>query len=573
MDGLILQLILVFIAAAILIVVILNLIQGKKNNKIKHELENLDKEKNIIESMPITNELAKIEALNRNEKLNALYNEWKDRLNGIKVNQIPKITDMLLEADFALQQMDYKNTAYKIAKIEMELYKVKASSSNLLDEIKVITSSEEKNRNIITKLKHTYRELYQNFQDNKNEFGEVTKSVELQFENIANRYDDFEKCMENNQYEDVEGIINAIEEMQEHMKIVLDEVPGIVLTATNVVPKKIAEVSRIHQTMTEEGYPLDYLNIEYNVLESNKKIDDIIARTKVLNLEDSAFELKTLLEYFDSVFNDFEKEKMARSNYEETNYNFSVKITKLNQLLTGIYHQLDAIKDVYNLTEKDIAVLNNLNQQLNSLNADYKVLIDHTSNHIFPFSKLIKELEALMIRLVKLEDDIDTSLDAIGNMKEDELRARQQLEEIKEILKDSKKRIRDYNLPIIPNTYYVQLEEAGEAIREIVKELEKKPITITVLNTRVDTARDLVLKLSATTGEMLKTAMFAEMAIVYGNRYRSTEDDLEKALTYAQVLFFKGNYQQSLEISINSLNKIEPGIYQKLLNLYGNKNV
>ena len=35
MDGLILQLILVFIAAAILIVVILNLIQGKKNNKIK----------------------------------------------------------------------------------------------------------------------------------------------------------------------------------------------------------------------------------------------------------------------------------------------------------------------------------------------------------------------------------------------------------------------------------------------------------------------------------------------------------------------------------------------------------
>ena len=30
-----------------------------------------------------------------------------------------------------------------------------------------------------------------------------------------------------------------------------------------------------------------------------------------------------------------------------------------------------------------------------------------------------------------------------------------------------------------------------------------------------------------------------------------------------------GEYQKSLEISINSLNRIEPGIYDKLLNLYG----
>ena len=32
-------------------------------------------------------------------------------------------------------------------------------------------------------------------------------------------------------------------------------------------------------------------------------------RLKVLNLEDSLFELKVLLDYFDSLFNDFEKEK------------------------------------------------------------------------------------------------------------------------------------------------------------------------------------------------------------------------------------------------------------------------
>ena len=162
-------------------------------------------------------------------------------------------------------------------------------------------------------------------------------------------------------------------------------------------------------------------------------------------------------------------------------------------------------------------------------------------------------------------------LDSIGSMKEDEIRARQQLEEIKLILKDSKYKIREYNLPIIPKNYFVELNEAQVAIKEIIKELDKKPITIEVLNTRVDTARDLVLKLYNTTKEMMKTAMFAEMAIVYGNRYRTESEELNKYLTYAEKLFYKGEYQKSLELSINSLNKIERGIYDKLLNLYSSK--
>ena len=163
---------------------------------------------------------------------------------------------------------------------------------------------------------------------------------------------------------------------------------------------------------------------------------------------------------------------------------------------------------------------------------------------------------------------LNSILDNLGNMRDDEIRARQQLEEIKAILKESKNKIKEYNLPIIPNNYFVELNEAQVAIKEIIKELDKKPITIEVLNTRVDTARDLVLKLFKTTKEMLKSARFAELAIVYGNRYRSEDNDLEKYLTYAEKLFYDGDYQKSLEITINALNKVEKGIYDKLLKLY-----
>lgn len=571
MDSIILIFVTLFLVAVILIVVVLNLLQNNKNKKYKKRLEELEVEKNQIDSTPIMPELSKIESFLKNEKIETMYHEWEHRLDEIKKLQIPRITDMLIDADYSLSKMDYKGTLYKIAKLEMEIYKVRENSEFLLNEIKEITTSEERNRAIVTKFKATYRELHQKFEETKGEYGDIASSISLQFENIAKRFEDFEKVMENNEYTEVTSIIKAIDEMLRHMTVVIEEVPGIVLMAESVLPKRIKEVSDTYNAMQKANYPLDYLNVEYNIEEANKKIEDILDRAKVLNLEDSLFELKVLLDYFDSLFADFEKEKVNRGIYEDVNRNFKIRLEKMNHLITDIFSQIDDINKVYHLSNEDMTLLNEVKEELKTLNADYKVLIDHTSNHTFAYSKLTKEVEVLVNRLALIEDRLDNSLDAIGSMKEDEVRARQQLEEVKGILKESKRKIREYNLPIIPQSYFVELNEAQAAIKEIVRELDKKPITISVLNTRVDTARDLVLKLFGTTKEMMKTAMFAEMAIVYGNRYRSSVEDLDKYLTHSEILFYKGEYQKSLELSINTLNHVEPGIYDKLLSFYGNK--
>lgn len=569
MDSITLIFVTLFLVAVILIIIALNLIQNNKNQKYKKRLEELEIEKNQIDSTPIMPELSKIESFLKNEKIEAMYHEWKERFEEIKKEQIPKITDMLIDADYSLSKMDYKSTLYKIAKLEMEIYKVRENSGYLLNEIKEITTSEERNRAIVTKLKANYRELYQKFTDSKGEFGDIASSVSLQFENIAKRFEDFEHVMENNEYTEVTNIIKAIDEMLRHMSVVVEEIPGIVLMAESVLPKRIKEVSSTYNAMVKANYPLDYLNVEYNIEEANKKISDILDRAKVLNLEDSLFELKVLLDYFDSLFADFEKEKVNRNIYEDANRTFKARLDKMNELIADIFAQIDDINKVYHLSEEDMTLLSEVKEELKTLNADYKILMNHTGNHTFAYSKLTKEIEGLVNRLATIEDRLDNSLDAIGSMREDEVRARQQLEEVKGILKESKRKIREYNLPIIPQSYFVELNEAQAAIKEIVRELDKKPITISVLNTRVDTARDLVLKLFTTTKEMMKTAMFAEMAIVYGNRYRSSVDDLDKQLTYSEVLFYKGEYQKSLELTINTLNRVEPGIYDKLLSFYG----
>ena len=564
------------IAAAIgttlvIVLIILGVLKSRKKKKYKKLIEDLDYQKNRLDTSPVGPELAKVESYVGNEKLEVLYNNWKERLHEIKDIQIPKITDMLIEAEYSLSQTDYKSTMYKIAKLEMEIYKVRASSAFLLNEIKEITNSEERNRGSITKLKAKYRDLFEKFEETQNEFGEFVQVVSMQFETISKRFEDFETLMENNEYTEVPNILKAIDELLKHMEVVIEELPSIVLIAEGILPKKMEEINAIYQKMVAAGYPLDYLNVEYNIDEAKKKIADILDRAKVLNLEDSLFDLKVLTEYFENLFTDFEKEKVIKSDYDEASKTLQTKLKKINTLVKDIFEQMDDLKKLYSLSETDIKDLYEVKSDLDKLNEDYNTLITHTSNHSFAYSKLTEEIENLVIRLSNLENKLDNTLNVIGNMHDDEMRARQQLAEVEDLLKNSQKQIRSFNLPVIPNRYFVELREAKEAMNEIVKELEKKPITIETLNTRVDTARDLALKLYGKTKEMMKTAMFAEMAIVYGNRYRSSEKDLDRNLTYSEMLFVKGEYKKSLELTINSLNKIEPGIYDKLLKLYGGK--
>lgn len=572
MDNLTLIMLTLFLICAGLVIGILNFIQSKKNKKFKKTLEKLEIEKNKLATSPIVPELAKVESFLNNDKLKALYDEWSSRLKQIKEVQIPKLSDMILDAEYSLSQMDYKSTMYKIAKLEMELYKVQTNSDFLFGEIKDLTSSEERSRTVITGYKARYRTLYQKFIDTKVEYGNFAEVINTQFEVIAKRFEDFESIMDNNEYTEVDKILNIIDELLNHMAVVIEEVPSIVIMTDSVIPKNIKEVETIYKQMIEEGYPLDYLNVEYNIKEIQSKVEEIIERTKKLDMNQSLLELKVLVEYFDNVFKDFENEKMDRKTYENKLLSFSTKLTKINSVVEDIYNQIEEIKNIYNLKEEDINMLNDIRKEVNDLNTNYKVLQDHTNfNNSFAYSKLVKEVEGLSNHLSHTEENLDSLLNVIGSMHDDEVRARQQLEEIKLVLKDSKLQMRDYKLPIIPDYYYVELNEANVAIKEIVKELDKKPITIEVLNTRVDTARDLVLKLYTKTKDLMKNAMFAERAIVYGNRYRSSNTELNNHLNISEKLFYRGEYKKSFELTINILNKIDPEIYKKILNLYKSK--
>ena len=556
------------VIALIIVIVILHLVRKAELKYYRNKVKNLEIERNMIASTPVLLELSKVEPIIKNDKMEEKYNKWQEKFEDIKTRRLTVIDDMLIDLDIYVDKRDYKNCGYRIASTEIEIYKVREAAQHLLEEIKDITLSEEKYRAIVTKLKAKYRTLTKEYQDHKELYDFMQEAIELQLENIENRFLDFEKVMEDNEYSEVVNICKALDTMIDHMDIIISEMPDILLMTQKIIPNRMNEVANTHKEMVNDGYVLDYLNIDYNIDESKKNIEKIMDKVKVLNLEGAMFDLKTMLEYYDSLFVDFEKERLSRKVYEENVGSFYNKLEKTNLLVKDVYSQLDDIKNMYDLNDEDVSIIDEVNKTLVVINDDYRKMIAKDDSKSTPYSVLNEEVDSLTNRLTIMEDDFDRALKSLGNMYDDELRAREQLDEIEEFLKTCKDEIRSYKLPVITDNYYVQLREANDAIVEVIKELEKKPIVIKVLNTRVDTARDLVLKLYNTTMNMVKTAKMAEMVMVYGNRYRNSIEEVDKELSDAEKMFYKGNYKEALDISIKATSRVDEKIYRKLVSVY-----
>ena len=559
MDNILLMIFTTFLMSVISIVITLFITKKKAKKRYRNKVNELEVEKNQLLNVKILSEITKVRELVKTDNLQRKLDNWDKSFSYIKDEMLPKITDDLSEVDFMIDRREYNAAIRKMTNIELEIGRLKRKSEKLVEEIQLITGSEERNRSLVTKLKIKYRELRSKFDRCIKDYAVIEEAIQEEFAKIDDKFQLFEDAMDRNDYVEVEKIVIVIDDAIEKLKEILDNAPSIILMASVLIPGKIEESKTMYARMIRDGYPMDYLNVDYNLEEISNKTNAIMEKLKGLDIDirEADIELKTMLDYFNGLFGDFDKEKESKDLYREGCKKFRYKIEKVNKVVYDIYIQIDDIKVTYDLTDEEINRFSNLNKNLESINEDFKLLLENGKSKTFAYSKLNDELDSLSLKLSRLQDDLDYQLRSITSMKDDEYRAKEQLATIQDLLKKSKYKLKDYKLPVIPSSYYVELKEAQDAIREIAKELDKKPIVIKILNIRVDTARDLVFKIYNKTNDMIKASMMSEDMIIYGNRYRSSFPEVEQELEKATALFFKGQYDKSLEVSRNAIEMIE----------------
>ena len=561
------KLIIITICVVLLIVIVLVFYFFKRYQKkvMQRKVHNLDVLKNEILSLPLQSEIDKVASLTKGEQLEEKVKNYQKMYEDLKNSSFKKIEDMIVELDFVANSKNRKEFQSRYAFIELELFKDRYLINHIIEELKELTSYEDKYRGIVIKLKNKYRLITREYENNKDLYGNLMDTIQMQFENIEKRFQDFEIVIKENLYNEVVFVVRALDVMIEHIETVVLELPDILVLLNDLIPSRLKELEVLRSSMLEEGFTLKFMNLDYNAKEIEKVENDIIDRSKVLNIDNSLLELKTILEFLDSLFKDIEREKIYKKDFDLLSSSFNERFSNLKDTLQNINKQLADIKIMYGLKEEDLKDLELIQTEYEELVKKYRSLIRKVKKQESSFGKFNLDLNELGASLKLMEDNLDLTIKSLGSMQDDEERARDQLEEVQELLKTCKREIQSVKIPVVLNNYFVELSEANEAILEIIKELEKKPIVIKTLNTRVDTARDLVFKLYNTTNSIIHNAYFAENLIVYANRYRKVSSDINKNLNRAEILFYKGNYENALNLALDVIEKQEPGFKNKFM--------
>lgn len=147
----------------------------------------------------------------------------------------------------------------------------------------------------------------------------------------------------------------------------------------------------------------------------------------------------------------------------------------------------------------------------------------------------------------------------------DEERAKNQLVKLQMILNEVRLKTTCHRLPSISSQYNTDLQEGDRLIRRVRSVLEHTPLDVSELNADLQEAIDFIYKLYNNASNLVGIAIMVENAIVFGNRYRSSYPSIDSELTRAELSFQNGEYTKALKIAIQSIEKMHPGIYEKLI--------
>ena len=120
-------------------------------------------------------------------------------------------------------------------------------------------------------------------------------------------------------------------------------------------------------------------------------------------------------------------------------------------------------------------------------------------------------------------------------------------------------------LPNISTSFNEDYQKAKEIVNEIKDLLNGTTLNIDALNVKLKDAIDFVYTLYHSVSNLVGMASMVENTIVYGNRYRSSNSEIDSELTRAELCFRNGQYTKALKIAISAIEKIHPGSYERLL--------
>lgn len=537
-----------------------------KLRKYRKQIVDLENSMNAVKSLPIQYRLGRVKGIARNmpdikEKYEEYAQDYDELSNMLSEKIIPLINDI----DEALYYRKLRGTKKDIHELTDNIQKYETDSKELLKKIEVITEIENIQRLEIIKVKEKYRNTNDTYSHIRFKIEDFVPAIQNVFKDIDNRFVQLENYMNNQRYEDAKEFTDKISKDIDLLDASLRDLPTYISVVRQYLPNRIKEIKATMDAMKEKDFSVERLDASLRIHKIESDLNDTCRHIKQLKLENVGKDIEVITEEINLLNSDFEKEQAAFHLYEQSK-NKCYK--DVNTIDSGLQEAIDVIHDLqrnYILDDFEITVeedYNEFQKVVDELGELTKII----ETKDFSYAEMIADLESINEKCKPFNDSLIKHNELAENLKIQEKRALNELDNINIVLLEIKSEIRNKHLPMISESYQDYIHDSYQKADAILNFIRKRPIDLNSLSQQVDAARDVIYKLYDNIHNLIVTAEMVEDAIVYGNRYRSSFLEVNTELTKAELLYRNGEYTKALATAVEIIEKIKPDSYEMLIN-------
>ena len=438
----------------------------------------------------------------------------------------------------------------------------------VVDRLQKADQKEEEQKKATATMGEQLGDFQKKLDDTAYQYGDAIRPLRSQLADLQEQFTRFNEIAAKGDHEAAAEILTDLKEKEAHFTKLAEEIPELYKPLFTTFPDQISELREGYRKLVANHYrfPVNNLDDQIEGLEAQRQtaLDHIAA----LSLAPVRVANKSLEEKIDHLYDVMQTEMDARPQVEKLVGVVGDHLDHARQQNRELMAELDRLSESYTLNHDEVAHTRELEEQLKQIQKEYEkdqVAVNAQAAVASQVLERFMEDEKVLTAIETQQKEIN---DGVAYLSEDEQRARKALQRFVTTVRATKRHVETLNLPGLPQDYLDFFFLVSDEISHLAKDMNQQRIDMEAITKELLKVQGDVSELIDRTNKVRDSAELTARLMQYGLRFADDNQEIDAAITEAQKLYDRYEYEQSLETIGAALEKAEPGSFKRLEDNY-----
>ncbi|WP_288598961.1 septation ring formation regulator EzrA [uncultured Limosilactobacillus sp.] len=438
----------------------------------------------------------------------------------------------------------------------------------VVDRLQKADQKEEEQKKATATMGEQLGDFLKKLDDTAYQYGDAIRPLRSQLADLQEQFTRFNEIAAKGDHEAAAEILTDLKEKEAHFTKLAEEIPELYKPLFTTFPDQISELREGYRKLVANHYrfPVNNLDDQIEGLEAQRQtaLDHIAA----LSLAPVRVANKSLEEKIDHLYDVMQTEMDARPQVEKLVGVVGDHLDHARQQNRELMAELDRLSESYTLNHDEVAHTRELEEQLKQIQKEYEkdqVAVNAQAAVASQVLERFMEDEKVLTAIETQQKEIN---DGVADLSEDEQRARKALQRFVTTVRATKRHVETLNLPGLPQDYLDFFFLVSDEISHLAKDMNQQRIDMEAITKELLKVQGDVSELIDRTNKVRDSAELTARLMQYGLRFADDNQEIDAAITEAQKLYDRYEYEQSLETIGAALEKAEPGSFKRLEDNY-----